>query len=64
MSFLKNLFHPKKPQQEMHGMAPLQSDTEQQAVRERMETEVTRGKEQRAARVAADAADAAKDGPA
>jgi len=55
MSFLKNLFGSKKPQQELHGTAPVQSDDEQKARRARMENEVTRGKEQRAAKIAADA---------
>lgn len=55
MSFLKNLFGSKKPQQQMRGTAPLQSNDEQKAIRERMEAEVTRGKEQRAAKVASDA---------
>ena len=61
MSVLKKLFGSKKPQQELHGTAPTQSDDEQKATRARMENEVARGKEQRAAKVAADAE---KDGSA
>ena len=56
MTFLKHLFGSRKPDQAIRGAAPVQSSVEQDAVRDRMETEVRRGKEQRAAKVAEDAA--------
>ena len=55
MTFFKHLFGSRKPDQELHGEAPVQTSAEQDAVRNRMEVEVLRGKEQRAAKAAADA---------
>ncbi|MPZ48058.1 MAG: hypothetical protein GEU75_01890 [Dehalococcoidia bacterium] len=54
MTFLKHIFGSRKPDQAIQGSAPQQSTAEQEAIRSRMETEVTRGKEQRAAKAAAE----------
>jgi hypothetical protein len=62
MMLLKRLFHRSdKQDQELHGLAEAPDRGDQDAIRTRMENEVTRGKEQRAA--AKDAADAAAKAP-
>jgi len=56
MTLFKRLFGSRKPDQEMRGEAPQQSSAEQDAVRQRMETEITRAKERRATIAAEDTA--------
>ncbi len=53
MSFMKRLFTPKKPAVEpMHGSAPLQSEAEQDAVRARLEQEITSQRARRSEKAA------------
>lgn len=57
MMLLKRLFHRSdKQDQELHGLSQAPAQVDQDAIRVRMETEVTRGKERRAAKIASDAA--------
>jgi hypothetical protein len=49
MSFITRMFGQKKPTIEpMHGSAPLQSEAEQEAVRDRLEHEIASQKARRA----------------
>ena len=60
MSFLSKLFGKSKgPDQAMRGLEPMQTATEQEQIRSRMETEVLNSKAQRDAKAAE--GDAAKD---
>jgi len=52
MTLFKRLFGFRKRDQDMDDDAPSQSSAEQEAVRRRMETEITRAKERRAAMAA------------
>ena len=64
MMLLKRLFqHPDKHDRELHGLAEAPVQADQDAVRVRMETEVTRGKARRAAMAAANGPKAPPSSP-